>query len=223
MNSYYALEAAIRYYGLIPKDVRVENNHITGSLPYISVGFGVQNASERPFEFSRWKEPPHVVFANLRLETEDFGPARKFTRDYGYISGRVHGDRYWVDLQELKRRQESVRNAWLGFGDETDLALDLMLPNRHLSLSIGPKKSEIAVDNLWTLIQILLLRDIAAQNTEICANPDCPAPYFLMTRKGQKFCTHKCAVLINVRRFREAQFKTQRKSRGSKSKRRSKI
>lgn len=38
---------------------------------------------------------------------------------------------------------------------------------------------------------------------KICANPDCPHPYFLQKRKGQIYCSHPCAVLINVRRFRE--------------------
>ena|SRR5215469_12636544 len=215
MKSYYELNAAIRYYGLIPKDVRIENNHITGSLPYLRVWHAVQSASERPFAFSRWKEPPHVVFANLRLDTGDLGPALKFTRDYGYISGRVHGDRYRVDLSELKVRQQLVHDAW-GPGGEIDLAVDLMIPNRRLSLHIGAKESEIAVDSLWTLIEILVLRDLAAENTNLCANPDCPAPYFLTTRKGQKFCTHKCAVLINVRRFRQR--KAREKPRSSKSK-----
>lgn len=42
---------------------------------------------------------------------------------------------------------------------------------------------------LWSLIRM-------------CENPDCPTPYFLEARKGQKYCSHKCAVLINVRRFR---------------------
>jgi hypothetical protein len=217
---YYALWAAIRYYGLIPKDVRVETDHIAGSLPYIIVLLGVQYASERPFDFSRWKEPPHVVFANLDLNSGDLGPALKFTRQYGYISGRVIGDRYRVDLAELKDRQELVRDAWVGLGG-TDLEVDLMVPNPHLRVSIGARESEIAVDSLWTLIQILVLRDSAAEKTDKCANPDCPAPYFLRTRKGQKFCSHKCAVLINVRRFRETKRETRIRSHSVRSKGRS--
>jgi len=27
----------------------------------------------------------------------------------------------------------------------------------------------------------------------ICRNPDCPAPYFLGTKKGQKYCTQVCS------------------------------
>lgn len=40
------------------------------------------------------------------------------------------------------------------------------------------------------------------QKIKICENPDCPSPQFAQQRRGQKYCTHKCAVLMNVRRFR---------------------
>jgi hypothetical protein len=26
-----------------------------------------------------------------------------------------------------------------------------------------------------------------------CGNPDCPAPYFFATKKGQKYCSEECA------------------------------
>jgi PAS domain-containing protein len=70
-----------------------------------------------------------------------------------------------------------------------------------------------------SVFRSLFLRDCGAKKTRVCVNPDCPAPYFLQTRKGQKFCTHRCAVLVNVRRFRAglAAGRVKRKSRRTKS------
>ena len=36
-----------------------------------------------------------------------------------------------------------------------------------------------------------LLRN--ASKVAVCRNPDCPAPYFLATRRSQKYCTAECA------------------------------
>jgi hypothetical protein len=205
MKYHYDIQSDIRYYGLIPKDVRSEGGQITGSVPLIQVGAGMQSVSEKPFDYRRWKEPPHVVLANLRLD--DLGAVTKFTREYGYVAGKARDNRYQVDLERLAEQQERVRDAWIGFGHENDLAIELMLPSDHLSLHIAANGGEIAVNHLWTLIQILLLRDIAEERTELCASPDCPARYFLPARKGQKFCSHRCSVLVSVRRLRARQKK----------------
>jgi hypothetical protein len=46
----------------------------------------------------------------------------------------------------------------------------------------------IKVANAWTMICMLVLRDHAAGKTAVCANPECPAPYFLKSRKTQRIC-----------------------------------
>ena len=71
---------------------------------------------------------------------------------------------------------------------------------------------EIAVLELWNLVRFLFLRDYAAGKTRVCANKDCSSPHFLERREGQKYCTHKCAVLMNVRRFRERESKAKSQS-----------
>src|SRR5215469_2249787 len=61
MNSYYTVEAEIRYYGRIPSSIEAvpeaqSPNRTEGDLR------GVLGSEAQP---SRWKEPPHVVLANL--------------------------------------------------------------------------------------------------------------------------------------------------------------
>ena len=73
----------------------------------------------------------------------------------------------------------------------------------EMRFSVGPKENELSIGSLRTLIEIFALQDCAAEKLGVCANPDCPARFFLKVRRGQNFCSHRCAVLINVRRFRE--------------------
>jgi len=44
------------------------------------------------------------------------------------------------------------------------------------------------IKSVWSLICLLIVRDRAAGKTAVCANPECPAPYFLKSRKTQKIC-----------------------------------
>ena len=37
------------------------------------------------------------------------------------------------------------------------------------------------------------VQSLARAHTHRCQNPDCPAPYFLATRRTQKYCEKKCA------------------------------
>jgi hypothetical protein len=60
---------------------------------------------------------------------------------------------------------------------------------------------QIAATNLWTLICLLFLRDNAAGKTARCANPDCPAPFFLRSRRTQKICEAGDCVIWAQRRY----------------------
>jgi len=44
------------------------------------------------------------------------------------------------------------------------------------------------IKSVWALVCLLIVRDRAAGRTAVCANPECPAPYFLKSRKTQKIC-----------------------------------
>jgi hypothetical protein len=60
---------------------------------------------------------------------------------------------------------------------------------------------QIAATNLWTLICLLFLHDNAAGKTARCANPDCPAPFFLKSRRTQKICEAGDCVVWAQRRY----------------------
>jgi predicted RNA-binding Zn ribbon-like protein len=66
---------------------------------------------------------------------------------------------------------------------------------------------------MWTVVRVAFLMDYKIGRIKVCGNPDCVTPYFVESRKGQEFCSHKCAVLINVRRFRERQSKAEARGR----------
>jgi hypothetical protein len=211
MRSHYAITAAIRYYGQLPTDVRVENGQIVCSPPpKLLAALGVMTIPEpgmrwtrirhnKPFSFSVWKEPPHVVFANLQIDRRDLGPVVKFTREYGQVVGTQDGGVYRVHLRAVAEFQSLVRRAWQGDADD----LQTILRSSDVRFSIGPKEKELSIGTLPSLIAAFTLQDCSQAKLGECANPECPAPFFLKVRRGQNFCSHRCAVLINVRRFRE--------------------
>lgn len=65
-----------------------------------------------------------------------------------------------------------------------------------------PSEVLLETEELWDYMRYLLLTDYAEQRLGVCDRADCPTPYFVQQRKGQRYCSHDCAVLENVRRFR---------------------
>lgn len=203
MFRYYAIRAEIGYYSNPPARAEVEKGGVV-----VEDGPPAQTA----FSVGRWREPPHVGLANLR---DDPQALLAFTRRYGVVSaGRASGVRF-VALRDELRFRDYLRKAWEG----NKQALDQMRVDVSARLRTEPSGLEIEITDLWTLIRLLFLQDNLSGRTKVCRSPQCPAPYFLAARKGQKFCSHKCAVLINVQKFRERQAKPrkQRKPQARKS------
>jgi hypothetical protein len=121
----------------------------------------------------------------------------------------------FVSTADAGRFRDYLRQAWKG----NEEVLEQMLVDLRAPLRVQPAGLEITVEDLWTLIRLLFLRDWLDGRAKVCDSPDCPAPYFLASRKGQKFCSQRCAVLVNVRRFRERQAKQQGLRRNRKGKR----
>lgn len=194
---YYATKAVIRYYGRGPKTVEIDDDNKPAGV-----------LGDKPVDPNRWKQPVHEYFANMRLEDPDGGLCPRsvlpFISQYGLLWERPFGSRFQIDVVELIGLQESLRGAWKGNKD----ALNEILRDAggDINVSVSAKGIEISTENLWTLVCILFLRDYAEGRTKLCANQDCErGPYFLESRKGQRYCSHPCAVLINVRRFRAGQ------------------
>jgi hypothetical protein len=184
MRSHYAVTSEIRYYGL----------------------------GEKGFDFSRWKDAPHVALANLR---DDPKAVLRFTRTYGALGQyeNVLGPhkRKTDPVQEALHYRDFLRRAWEG-----DTFTFFALPASHGATLCAMQAGGfiIATSTLWPLIQVMFIQDWQQKRIKKCGNPDCPAPYFCAVRKGQKFCSQRCAVLINVRHFRERE--AARKAKGGK-------
>src|SRR5262249_52907581 len=123
-----------------------------------------------------------------------------FIRRFGPLAERKIGDRVWIDVPHFLALQRELQDAWRGDRE----ALEEMTTGlaAELELEADPKGLELRVRDLWTLIRLLFLRDHTRGKAKVCANPDCSTPCFIQVRRGQKYCSHSCAVLINVRRFR---------------------
>ncbi len=225
MDSYYDAAAHIRYYGQLPRTVRrewesvldgagkrVKREVVAGEMDFTEGNLSVvemdgvpegliaevcATPSEKPMDLGRRRGPVHKVLANLVL---DAGSLYAFSRLWGYLGGEVDSKRstFRTHSEHIQPYQDILRRAWRGDGKAVrQLAEDI-----SARVDVTPNGIDIAVLDLWNLIRLLFLRDHAAGRTKVCANQGCLSPYFLQQRKGQKFCSHECAVLINVRRFR---------------------
>jgi hypothetical protein len=206
VDAYYALQTQIRYYGQVPETVVKENGVVWGETVLFAVdssGFDVAPISaEEPLNLHRRKEPVHERLANMGLDLDSI---YVFTKLWGFFVGNVDMARghFYTQPHHVQPFQNLLRRAWAG----EDKALAEMASDIVARVDLRPNGVDIAVVDLWSLVRLLFLRDHAVGRTGVCANKDCLSPYFLQTRKGQKFCSHKCAVLMNVRRFRERQAK----------------
>lgn len=123
-------------------------------------------------------EPIHEAFANMGDTPEAF---EAFTKLWPVTKN-------WKDFRHTIRLRfrDNLRAAWEG--DERAIA---MYHESALAAVIMPTKQrriEIDLRDPLTLMDVLFLRDYWAGKTGICANKDCPNPYYIKKRKTQKYC-----------------------------------
>jgi hypothetical protein len=216
MPSYYDTTARIRYYGQMPDKVGKTSDSIWGTGIKSAV-FGadvltadwhtlLEVASDQPVDLSRRKEPVHEALANLAVDIDSL---YLFTKSWGFLDADLgEKNRFFTRPRHVAPFQERLQRAWRGERD----ALEEIAKDVKARVDVNTLSVDIAVIDLWSLVRLLFLRDHSAGSTKVCANPDCSSPYFVQQRRGQKFCTHKCAVLMNVRRFREREGKSKSRS-----------
>jgi hypothetical protein len=150
---------------------------------------------------SGWQEPPHVAFANLRVDEPQ--SVERYLREYGVLCASFQTDerqtRYEVPDWELKLVQAVLRDAWKG-DSEAIVSLESKV-EENIKADVIPTWGfvELRIKDLETLIAFLFLMDSKAGKLGICENPDCPAPYFKKKRSTQKFCEAGCVAYANRR------------------------
>jgi hypothetical protein len=196
-----------------------------------------------------WPEYPHVELANMELSDDSI---HAFTRRYGPLfakfepawplprtdtqireRGNTKSGRKWMDMRMVTNAQHTLRQAWRNSpeylkaiaGHDPEQDAFLYAPMQPL-ISVTDTGIELIAPDVWTFVRLAFLRDHALSKTQICANPNCKlphgTPYFLQNKGGQMFCRHRCAVLVNVRRFRalqETKLKTKSRSTSKRHKR----
>lgn len=215
------MTGTIRYYRTPPVEAELEKvgpdaaNILAGLGDKIAVGKGAPITG--PFDFSRWKDPPHVALANMLV---DPASALRFTRAYGVLSPQYTGKPMSVSLRDIFKCRDTLRLAWVD--DVAFLEMLNDLNNLKAHLWVRPTGMEIIPDDLWMLARLLFSRDRWDGRARRCASPDCRTPYFRAVRKSQKYCSDLCAVRENVRRFREREAqalkKNQKRKRGKHAK-----
>jgi hypothetical protein len=80
-----------------------------------------------------------------------------------------------------EKRLLREREAWLSDPMETAL--------HRARVSHVPEEAE-----KWRRVAAAFLRGLTFSNRLcVCGNPECPAPYFVATKKNQRYCSEKCA------------------------------
>jgi hypothetical protein len=218
VQSYYATIARIRYYGQMPEKVEKYDDAVCVSGIESKV-FGkdvltaywpasLDTAGLQPVNLSHKKEPAHEALANMTLDLDSLCA---FTKRWGLLDADTDDKgRLCTRVTQVKPFRGVLQRAWRGEpGALTKMAKDVTA-----RVDVRATGIDIAVVDLWNLIRLLFLRDHEAGRTKVCSNPDCHSPYFLQQRRGQRYCTHKCAVLMNVRRFRKRQAKAKSQTKG---------
>jgi hypothetical protein len=159
--------------------------------------------------------------------TGDPKSIQRFTRDYGVLkqddrerfnigpsdssADFIPGDRFLIHCDEWLEAQHAFRTNWeAGKNGGEELA-------QRLSTTIAPGVSagpvvkarvkwsrrgfllELQPDDLWRALSLAFIG--FSDRMRKCQNPTCVAPYFLATRRDQRYCSEKCARLVANRKW----------------------
>jgi hypothetical protein len=208
-----SFHGSIRYTGRAVETAEVRDDHIEGAL------------FDELVAAAGWKKPPHEALVNLELDKKT--DLEAFVRTYGILHAhwvteieatearakwrktRAGRSRFHLFplfhglLSDLATAQDLLRRAWKGE------ARGIVAIEKEIEegFEVGTFKLRygspvLKTDDLWKYSCFLFLLSSAAGGSKICERDGCPTPYFIQRRRGQKFCSHECAVLVSVRRFR---------------------
>lgn len=175
-----------------------------------------------------WTDPPHVALANLGYNPNlggglaDQKAMAAFIKRYGALGVSPEevgeaGDPVWLSLETFHLTQERLRAAWRKRDHRLFVDPDRLKGatgyEHVLRLNWEMRDGELVMRlaSWYDYVAILLARDVAERRARVCGNPNCVAPFFVANRTDTMYCSHPCAVVVNVHRFRRRQQRRRRK------------
>lgn len=209
----YRFDAYINPSTTLPEHLEVITEDDSTSAPGYKIRGTLDFVDGPRAEDNDWREQPHIACANLRVE--DPQSVMAYMRRYGMPCNFGKTDHLYVKFEvsynTIREAQEILRNAWkntLPYDSEGEVRVSCVTEleayveeNMQASVIVPAGVTHLQIENLWTLIAFLFLHDYAARKLGICANPDCPAPYFKKKRITQKFCEAGPCVAFAQRQY----------------------
>ena len=223
MDGQYAIRGVIRYYGWLPKEAALSKGVISGVLD-LSKNVDTTRWTTPPHLFLANLPTYRDGVSDMRpIRDGSLDPkaAETLIRRYGPV---YTDDDVWLDdrrfpagyfkesVKAISGRSISLTGSVVReleviaehFSDGT-LSESFKVASFEILQNFAARHSgEVLLETeiLWEYIRYLFLTDYAEKRLFVCEREDCPTPYFVQQRKGQRYCSHDCAVLENVRRFR---------------------
>lgn len=154
-----------------------------------------------------WKDPPHTAFANLRLEPKaleafiktygllfdsDADPLYEYEKDDPMtpeLNSEDSAREFCASISSIEWAQELLRRAWSGdILAKVDIEGQIVEGFEIETLDVECGHVSIKMVDLWKFVCFLFLLDEMNERLEKCANPECPAPFFVASRRTQRFC-----------------------------------
>jgi hypothetical protein len=151
---------------------------------------------------------------SIQRFTRDYGVLKQHDREHHYIQGTsdfIPGERFCIHCDEWRETQQTFRENWeTGRDGGEELA-------KRVSATIAPSATagpvvkakvkwsrrgfqlELQPDDLWRALSLAFIS--FSHRMRKCQNPTCVAPYFLATRRDQRYCSEKCARLVANRKW----------------------
>lgn len=201
------INVALIYEGCVPRVLNVGTGAVIGAL------------TSKRIDPAQWSCGPHESLANVRCYDTakvpqvfttlaaagltDTNEMEGFLMSYGVLVARLNGKRFDERSVDFAAKQRLLRLAWR----RDPSALKEIRAQIMDGLEAKPALSkdgtvEFKTENLWFFLCLRFLQDYEAGLTKICARTDCEHPYFVQKRRGQNYCSRRCAVLSGVRRLR---------------------